>query len=132
MRMTERKQKIIDLVSVINQDDIIAALQEFSGFGLDYFYSHLFNEERYNDPKAQSRRVSLYRTLRGMVADGLLVKHKKLIGGLMGGLNYWESSYHLPHKLEHDLQVVADWEAGSDERMAQGIKEFVATFAGRR
>ncbi|AEG31544.1 hypothetical protein [Thiomicrospira cyclica] len=112
MRMTKRKKAILELLSITDKEHLFFTIGNTGLFTFSCIYESVYKD----GANSQSKIVSLYRTLRTMVKDGLLIERKELIEGTMGGMNYWQKSWHIPSKIDFDLKVIKDWEAGLEER----------------
>lgn len=122
-RMTDRKKKIIELLSIRDRDQLLYFCFDGGLFGFTVISREVFGVDDFH--LNESQRVSLYRTLRGMVADGLLVTRKQMGDGTANSLPNWQTYWHLQGKLDYDVSILVEWEAGADKRQAEALNNFL-------
>ena len=120
MRMTKRKQAIIEWLSCDDMNTIAQRHFEHGQYGIGAMSMAVYDVHSFDITQSQLR--SLYATLAGMVKDGLLVRTYQTVEGT--NACYRETHWHLVDRLDRDAEIMMQLDIISKERQAKALNNF--------
>ena len=108
MKQTKRVKTILALLAETDKDALIAHHKENGLFGINLIALAVFDCDAYHINPHQL--ISLYRTLKGLLNDGVIVARKEVHSQWGDKLPVAKRYYHLADKVNYDMGVVAEYE----------------------
>lgn len=107
MKQTPRVKTILALLAETDKDALIAHHTENGLFGINAISIAVFDCDAYHIKPHQLS--SLYRTLRALLNEGVIVARKEVEGQYGDKLPVARRYYHLADKVDYDMGVIAEY-----------------------
>jgi hypothetical protein len=107
MKQTPRVKTIMALLAETNEGTLIACHRENGLFSIHAISIAVFDCDAYQIKPHQLS--SLYRTLKGLLSEGVIVARKEVEGQYGDKLPVARRYYHLVDKFDYDMGVIAEY-----------------------